>query len=184
MNVPTVTEEDLRAFQRKHFPTAPAPASFVPVQDEAEEYTYEEDWEYYEEDDGLGYYSDGVKRTLTDEQIAMFRHSEIQATLKERRRQAEDDVIEEGTGAVPLNGTGEATPVNVRAPSATPSDTPNFGGSPPPTPKAKSKNKRRNKKRKRNTEDPSNPEEDEGITYRRIARELDEQKNVAVELDY
>lgn len=27
----------------------------------------------------MGYYEDGVKRTLTDEQIAMFRHSELEA---------------------------------------------------------------------------------------------------------
>ena len=32
-----------------------------------------------EEDDGLGNYDDGVKRTLTDEQIAIFRHSELEA---------------------------------------------------------------------------------------------------------
>lgn len=32
--------------------------------------------EYYEEGD-LGYYEDGTKRTLTDEQIAIFRHSEV-----------------------------------------------------------------------------------------------------------
>lgn len=37
---------------------------------------------YQEEDDGLGYYSDGEKRTLTDEQIAIFRHSELQGYLK------------------------------------------------------------------------------------------------------
>ena len=30
------------------------------------------------ENDGLGYYDDGIKRTLTDEQVRMFRHSEIQ----------------------------------------------------------------------------------------------------------
>jgi len=33
----------------------------------------------------LGYYSDGTRRTLTDEQIKMFRHSEIQRLLSERR---------------------------------------------------------------------------------------------------
>lgn len=44
----------------------------------------------YEHDDGLGYYPDGVKRTLTDEQIAMFRHSEIQALLRKRRRGREN----------------------------------------------------------------------------------------------
>ena len=42
-----------------------------------------------EEEDDLGYYPDGAKRTLTDEQIAMFRHSEIQTLLRERRHAAE-----------------------------------------------------------------------------------------------
>ena len=37
------------------------------------------------EDDDLGYYPDGVKRTLTDDQIAMFRHSEIYSILRERQ---------------------------------------------------------------------------------------------------
>lgn len=39
-----------------------------------------------EDDDGLGYYEDGVKRTLTDEQISMFRHSELQALRRDRER--------------------------------------------------------------------------------------------------
>lgn len=39
-----------------------------------------------EDANDLGYYEDGVRRTLTDEQIAMFRHSEIQRLLAERRR--------------------------------------------------------------------------------------------------
>ncbi|OBT89450.1 hypothetical protein VE02_02064 [Pseudogymnoascus sp. 03VT05] len=42
-----------------------------------------------EEDDNLGYYEDGVKRTLTDEQIAMFRHTEIETLLRERRKSDE-----------------------------------------------------------------------------------------------
>lgn len=44
------------------------------------------DGDHFDEtDDGLGYYDDGVKRTLTDAQIAIFRHSEIQAILRDRR---------------------------------------------------------------------------------------------------
>jgi hypothetical protein len=46
---------------------------------EEDEYIEEE-----EEDDGLGYYHDGVKRTLTDEQIAIFRHSELEALRRSR----------------------------------------------------------------------------------------------------
>ena len=41
------------------------------------------------EDENLGSYDDGVKRTLTDEQITMFRHSEIQRLLLLRRIEAE-----------------------------------------------------------------------------------------------
>lgn len=47
------------------------------------------DENYREADDELGYYDDGAKRTLTDEQIAMFRHSEIQALLQARRQARE-----------------------------------------------------------------------------------------------
>lgn len=45
--------------------------------------------DYYDDDD-LGYYEDGVKRTLTDEQIRIFRHSEIHALLRERERLREE----------------------------------------------------------------------------------------------
>lgn len=40
-------------------------------------------------DDDLGYYSDGVKRTLTDEQIRIFRHSEIHALRREKELREE-----------------------------------------------------------------------------------------------
>lgn len=40
----------------------------------------------------MGYYPDGVKRNLTDEQIRIFRHSEIHALL--RARQLEEDDAE------------------------------------------------------------------------------------------
>jgi hypothetical protein len=42
-------------------------------------------------DDSLGWYDDGVKRTLTDEQIEMFRHTEIEQLLRQRRREAEEE---------------------------------------------------------------------------------------------
>ncbi|KAF2808643.1 uncharacterized protein BDZ99DRAFT_464488 [Mytilinidion resinicola] len=84
MDLPTVTEEDLRGFHSKHFPSAPLPAVFFHVDDTSVE-AYEE-----EDDDGLGYYVDGVKRTLTDEQIAIFRHTEIQTIIKELRQARQD----------------------------------------------------------------------------------------------
>lgn len=44
----------------------------------------EHDEEY---DDGLGYYPDGTKRTLTDEQIAFLRASELRQIQKQQQQQ-------------------------------------------------------------------------------------------------
>ncbi|KAK5239942.1 hypothetical protein LTR16_011322, partial [Cryomyces antarcticus] len=84
---PLVTEDDLRAFHVKHFSHALSLTNFF-VGNEVLIHAEEN----YDDDD-IGYYPDGVKRTLTDEQIAIFRHSEIQAILKVRRhlREAEED---------------------------------------------------------------------------------------------
>jgi hypothetical protein len=49
---------------------------------------WQEDDEDDEGDENLGWYHDGVKRTLTDEQVAMFRHSEIHRLLQHRRLNA------------------------------------------------------------------------------------------------
>jgi hypothetical protein len=52
----------------------------------------------------LGYYADGAKRTLTDDQVAIFRHSEIQTCLRERRqrqsKKEEEEEEEQGHGDV------------------------------------------------------------------------------------
>ncbi|EPS31552.1 hypothetical protein PDE_06507 [Penicillium oxalicum 114-2] len=87
MRIPTVTLEDLQNFQATHFhgphqPLQPPAPSAEPAA---------ADPPSIDEDD-LGYYPDGVKRTLTDEQIRIFRHSEIHALL--RKRQLEQDEAE------------------------------------------------------------------------------------------
>lgn len=63
--------------------------------------SYEDD---YEEDDGLGYYPDGGKRTLTDEQIAMFRHSELQALqrAKDKAPKKEDQARRRRNSSSPI----------------------------------------------------------------------------------
>ncbi|KAL3422183.1 hypothetical protein PVAG01_06339 [Phlyctema vagabunda] len=87
-----VSQDELAAFHTTHFSSTSTEhftKQFLgPVEDEY----------YDEEDDGLGYYEDGVKRTLTDEQITMFRHSEIQALLREQRHTLEnkEDEVKEG----------------------------------------------------------------------------------------
>ena len=53
----------------------------------ADEPEYNED---VGDDEDLGYYPDGVKRTLTDEQIRIFRHSEIHSLLRARQLEQDD----------------------------------------------------------------------------------------------
>jgi len=98
--IPTTTESDLHSFHAKHFPTSSKLSQFfistsAPEPDpsnadihESDDYNEKYNTEYEEED--LGTYPDGTPRTLTDDQIAMFRHSEIQTLLRERRRARED----------------------------------------------------------------------------------------------
>ena len=64
--------------------------SHLPQDDEA--------WEHGGgHDDGLGYYADGAKRHLTDEQVAMFRHSEVYAIVRAREVEQERIALELGS---------------------------------------------------------------------------------------
>jgi hypothetical protein len=79
--------ELLRAFHTSHFP-----GQAVPSFHGATNTTHvTEDTEDTDDPDDLGTYNDGVRRTLTDEQVKMFRHSEIQRLLLARRLQREKD---------------------------------------------------------------------------------------------
>ena len=83
-----VIQEDLYAFHARIF------GSSAPIQrsrTEQEFYDDATDKEIFRaEDDDLGYYPDGNKRTLTDEQVAMFRHSEVYSILRERQVRKEN----------------------------------------------------------------------------------------------
>ena len=61
----------------------------------------------------LGYYPDGAKRTLTDDQVAMFRHSEIYSVLRERQVRMENLEAEGGDQSEAMlsqpEGAAEAT---------------------------------------------------------------------------
>ncbi|KAI8276645.1 hypothetical protein K4K59_009693 [Colletotrichum sp. SAR11_240] len=92
--VPNISNDELTSFFESHFSDAALQGFksdfFSPEKHAGDESAAYDDEEYYEEeDDGLGYYPDGVKRTLTDEQIAMFRHSEIEALRKEKEKAEE-----------------------------------------------------------------------------------------------
>ncbi|KAK7914708.1 hypothetical protein PG985_012411 [Apiospora marii] len=85
---PNVSQADIAAFEAEHFSvTALQQFSADFIQPTAlTDGTYDANDEYFEgeEEDDLGYYSDGVKRTLTDEQIAIFRHSELETLRREK----------------------------------------------------------------------------------------------------
>ncbi|KAL9121017.1 MAG: hypothetical protein Q9187_002431 [Circinaria calcarea] len=81
----TPSQEDLLAFHAWRYGRLYSPRP--PALDDHGNLAHAEDTT--EDDDGLGWYPDGVKRTLTDEQIAMFRHSEIQAILRAERHRRE-----------------------------------------------------------------------------------------------
>ncbi|CAM1504522.1 Fc.00g021130.m01.CDS01 [Cosmosporella sp. VM-42] len=89
-DVPHINNDDLFAFHEAHF-SKDAAALFggafmnLPRDQETHDDPIYEQWE---EEDDLGYYEDGVKRTLTDEQIEIFRHSELEALRKEQEKQS------------------------------------------------------------------------------------------------
>ncbi|KAK8064863.1 hypothetical protein PG994_007501 [Apiospora phragmitis] len=80
---------EIAAFHAEHFSLAALQlfsADFIQNSTATKDDTYDANDEYLEgeEEDDLGYYSDGVKRTLTDEQIAIFRHSELETLRREK----------------------------------------------------------------------------------------------------
>ncbi|GAB1727594.1 hypothetical protein NU195Hw_g4669t1 [Hortaea werneckii] len=86
MAAPVVTEDDLLAFQSTHFGDDTKPDNWFVDAETA--FNVQPTWA---EDEDLGSYADGAKRTLTDEQIEMFRHSEIEQLLRERRLLEEEE---------------------------------------------------------------------------------------------
>lgn len=162
MNVPTVSPEDLKVFHDQHF------SSTSHVGDSAEA------------DEGLGHYADGTERTLTEEQVAMFRHSEIHKLLQERRRRREASTSSES----------EADPGHAAERSVQSGSKPVKSGRPEGQVTEHGQKKRNQARQKRSFEQmeknvramPVTPEDP--YTARRFARELDEVKKTEVELDY
>ncbi|KAI1862837.1 uncharacterized protein JN550_009984 [Neoarthrinium moseri] len=148
-------QTEIEAFHAEHF-SGSATQLFTtdflnPSSSQAHDEFYEGYYEEYEEeDDGLGYYPDGVKRTLTDEQIAIFRHSELEALRRSQERSAEKatsnlaellntPVTDRESGEVPEAELSEGEEGEIEA------DTPQPGASGPPSKKKKRKKKSKNK---------------------------------------
>lgn len=78
------------AFHDAHFPGQPIP-KLIQTPQPVEDVTQPAQPVPSAHED-LGYYEDGVKRTLTEDQIKLFRHSEIQRLLSERRAARDRDI--------------------------------------------------------------------------------------------
>lgn len=74
----------LVGFHARHFPGQPVPSLTDRLEQTVAEFPADTVPSLQDSAD-LGYYHDGTRRTLTDEQIKMFRHSEIQRLVNERR---------------------------------------------------------------------------------------------------
>ncbi|KAI7250934.1 hypothetical protein KC335_g16740 [Hortaea werneckii] len=167
----------------------------------------------WEEDEDLGFYADGAKRTLTDEQIEMFRHSEIEQLLRERRL-LEDE--EEYQSRVPrdIRGEVERSPssasgrsslegdlCDLAKPAAKPATRPSPIRKPSQSSRSessKSNGKSATWKRQRKEEVPydqrhkrswedfieDNDPIEGSMTFRRNARELDDRQEEPVIMDY
>ena len=177
-------------FQARNFPrinttpaAAPNPGSCGPSN------TQHEDFD--EDDDELGYYPDGVKRTLTDEQVAMFRHSEIYALLRQQQvrnenRDADSDPPSES--AVLKDAGNQETKMRVKS---TEDGTVDNQGSDDEAEyarfleaeKRKAEAVHARKKRKMNTGE-GHHNRGRPMTHRRIARELDDVAVSEQALDY
>ncbi|KAG6004732.1 hypothetical protein E4U21_000824 [Claviceps maximensis] len=96
-----ISQHDLVTFDQTHF-SNDAVAKFaiefthLPLKNED---AFLDESHGCEDEDDLGVYYDGVKRTLTDEQIAIFRHSELREHEKRQNLKAQPSGLSAGAEA-------------------------------------------------------------------------------------
>ena len=184
-------QDDLYAFHARVFGATGAPAHLMPIEGSSSDNGILEN-AGGEDVDELGYYPDGVKRTLTDEQIAMFRHSEIYSILRERQvleenRQA--DGYERSDSQLPDGeDVTRAQMLSDKIAEAPPDQDTRNKGSKPVAETQRNTNGLISKingsnKRKRHSGDSGDPQS-QGHSFRRTARELDSLMEDDQILDY
>ena len=164
----------MQAFHAKHFPGECEARHGL----DTEQYLEEEDY-----DDGLGYYEDGVKRTLTDEQIAMFRHSEIQQLLRQREQRLEEEA-DKDTRSTESMTVGTETPNLQELEQTTEAVSTTTVAQPDDASKSKKRKKRKPPNKRPGWSDKRKKDDEQDWTHRRRAREQDEVEAENIELDY
>jgi len=168
-------QDDLECFFQAHFAKASTHTT-ADCHEPVSEVTDAPD----DDEDALGYYADGTKRTLTDEQIAMFRHSEIQALVRARRRRQEAGEPE--PRSEDDDGAGSAVASQPASAFATAGLKRRDG---PGTGEASTKSRSKKEKRENwQARQRHGRGEVTGKTSRRLARERDVMGEAPVELDY
>ncbi len=104
-------KDDLNAFHLWVFGSAVTPTQVMSTEPRPDDEGAQE--ATFEEGDDLGYYPDGTKRTLTDDQIAMFRHSEIYSILRGRQVRQENKEADGDDQLDHLASSAAATPEGV-----------------------------------------------------------------------
>lgn len=187
-------KDDLLAFQLSHFGDDTKPDAWFVDAETALSYQPEFDQDLgEEEDDGLGYYEDGVERTLTDEQIEMFRHTEMEQLIREglisrdERESEQNEVVERAKHTSEDMDTESL--LSVETPTKH-NDRRNSSASRRSSSTTKGRQRAKDipydERNKRNWETYIEDEDPRhgSRTHRRIVRELDEQQVQDVELDY
>jgi len=106
-------KDDLNAFHVRVFGSAVAHAQTMPVGLSSDDEGTQE--MTLEEGDDLGFYPDGEKRTLTDDQIAMFRHSEIYSILRGRQVRMENKGADGNDQSDDLVSNAATTPDSLKS---------------------------------------------------------------------
>ena len=206
-------QDDLLRFQSSHFGDDSRPAVWFADAETALGYDAAAAFEE-QQLDVLGYYADGSKRTLTEEQIAIFRHSEMMQLARDERRRREENASERESESLGRDDQRPVSPVSTSSleselrglarPKAPPTrKTTKSGGSStlttdPQRGAQKQKQKHKQQPRKRQSQVPyeqrnkrkwegwivDDDPEQGSITHRRQVREMDELRDDQVELDY
>ncbi|KAG5998961.1 hypothetical protein E4U52_002239 [Claviceps spartinae] len=101
---------DLKISQHVHFSNeavADFASAFTNLPLNTEENACSDEFHDWEDADELGFYHDGVKRTLTDEQIAIFRHSELREHEKRQKAKVTELRNDAATAGAQMDGSAK-----------------------------------------------------------------------------
>ena len=169
-SVPTITQHDLIAFHARTFGSVP-PQHSLPQPEDSAQFN---DMSLEPDDDDLGFYPDGKRRTLTEDQIFMFRSSEIYNILRKRelaREQKEFEHKQELAGELVIDPRMSQELMEEGESNQTASQKPTFA-------------RKRQKKQKLEPLPQDIPEKEGDVPSRRVIRELDDVQAEEHILDY